>query len=728
MNPMRDPDPRGADPWLMTARGSPASFDEAQVRRALAVLVDPGATHELRGLPSGRLRAIRGDALDDAIRAVAELADDKGVYFTINPLSPAIAERHRERKGARNRDVLSRRMLYIDVDPVRPKGTNATEAEQAAARAVAEAVMAELGAAGWPRPVVVDSGSGWHLYYAVDLPNDPLSQQVVSKFLRALKARHDTAEAEVDPSVHNASRISRLPGTWNRKGAASTADRPYRLCRLVSVPQAIVALSIDELKAAAGIAADDGPGLPADAARINPWLMRADDRSDAYARSALEREVGKVATAASLRNNTLHLAAVSLGTLVGAGRLDEAEVRDKLARAAAAAGLGSDGDPGEVDRAIANGVEYGKQHPRADVGRAGRPASAAAPVDAGTGRRSYAFPLVVKGSAVRPKRVRWLWPDRVPYGFLTLFAGRTSVGKSFVTLDLAARLTTGADLPFSGGECPDPANVLIISEDSPEYVLTPRLIELEADLDRVNYMGWEAMGAWSMGDIDMLDDAYRDAGEPRLVVIDPPTNFLGQRDEHKNAEVRSVLMGLSTWAMRFDVAVLLITHCNKGIKKEIAALDRIIGSVAWASTSRVAHLLAPDPDDPSRCLFIPLKCNIGRVARGLAYRIRETDALAVVEWIEPVDATGDEALAGTVKPRRETAAEFLVARFRERLEWPSDELMRAAREAGISRSAMFEAKQALPLPPARRHVAENGDAAWYWWVPPDWPHLRNEPR
>lgn len=719
------------NPWIMTAHGSSAAYNAAEVRRALAILLDPTAVHEIRGLPSARLRLIRGNALDDAVKAVAELADDKGVYFTINPCDAnALAGRHTERRGARNRDILARRLLYIDVDPTRAKGVNATEAERSAAQAVAEAVMAELDAAGWPRPVVIDSGSGWHLHYAVDLPNDPLTQQIISKFIRALKSRHDTDAASVDPTVHNASRIARLPGTWNRKGPVSTPDRPYRLCRLVSVPQSIVAVGIEELKAAAGIA-DDGEaeGHPADPAiaSLNPWLMRADDRSDSYAKSAMEREVGKVATAADLRNNTLHIAAVSLGTLIGAGRLDESEVRDKLERAARAAGLGSDGDPEEIARAINNGLEFGKQHPRQDQGgKSEHKASSEAPVDNDTGKRSYAFPLVVKASAIKPKKVRWLWPDRVPFGFLTLFAGRTSVGKSFVTLDLAARLTTGSDLPFSGGECPDPGNVLIISEDSPEYVLTPRLIELEADLDRVNFMGWEAMGAWSMADLDMLDDAYRDSGEPRLVVVDPPTNFLGQRDEHKNAEVRGVLMGLSLWAMRHDVAVLLITHCNKGVKKEIAALDRIIGSVAWASTSRIAHLLAPDPDDPTRCLFIPLKCNIGKVARGLSYRIKETDTLAVVEWLEEVDATGDDALAGTIKPRRVVASEWLIERFRERREWRSDDLFDAAKESGVSRNAVFEAKQLLDLPSAKVITALGGQKTYVWWVPKDWPLLEAE--
>ena len=44
---------------------------------------------------------------------------------------------------------------------------------------------------------------------------------------------------------------------------------------------------------------------------------------------------------------------------------------------------------------------------------------------------------------VTPRAVRWLWPDRIPLGKLTLIAGEPGQGKSFLTMDLAARVTTG---------------------------------------------------------------------------------------------------------------------------------------------------------------------------------------------------------------------------------------------------------------------------------------------
>jgi hypothetical protein len=56
-------------------------------------------------------------------------------------------------------------------------------------------------------------------------------------------------------------------------------------------------------------------------------------------------------------------------------------------------------------------------------------------------------PIVVRASTIEPKTVEWLWPNRIPAGFISIFAGRTSVGKSFVTLDIVARVTTGGEWP-----------------------------------------------------------------------------------------------------------------------------------------------------------------------------------------------------------------------------------------------------------------------------------------
>jgi hypothetical protein len=53
---------------------------------------------------------------------------------------------------------------------------------------------------------------------------------------------------------------------------------------------------------------------------------------------------------------------------------------------------------------------------------------------------------------VKPERVEWLWAGRIPYGKLTIFDGDPDKGKSMITVDIAARVTTGRGFP-DGSPC-----------------------------------------------------------------------------------------------------------------------------------------------------------------------------------------------------------------------------------------------------------------------------------
>jgi hypothetical protein len=88
-----------------------------------------------------------------------------------------------------------------------------------------------------------------------------------------------------------------------------------------------------------------------------------------YALGALEREVAKVAAAPKgTRNDTLNIAAHSLGQLVGAGALERSAVEVSLAAAAESVGLGAR----ETAATIASGIDKGMLKPR-DLSGIGRP-------------------------------------------------------------------------------------------------------------------------------------------------------------------------------------------------------------------------------------------------------------------------------------------------------------------------------------------------------------------
>jgi len=214
---------------------------------ALSVLFKPGQLVEVRaitddGVASGYFNDPA--ALANAVSPLDTLPGVQGIYVTLNEVNPALLSRRANRIKMRlskkdattaDADIIRRRWLPVDVDPVRPSGVSSTESEHNAAMAKAERIAVYLSDLGWPAPVVADSGNGAHLLYRIDLPNDEASRELVKKCLEVLAAMFDGPESTIDTTVHNPSRIWKLYGTMCRKGD-NTSDRPHRRALVRSHP------------------------------------------------------------------------------------------------------------------------------------------------------------------------------------------------------------------------------------------------------------------------------------------------------------------------------------------------------------------------------------------------------------------------------------------------------------------------------------------------------------
>ena len=86
---------------------------------------------------------------------------------------------------------------------------------------------------------------------------------------------------------------------------------------------------------------------------------------------------------------------------------------------------------------------------------------------------------------VTPLPVDWLLPGMIALGETTIVAAKGGSSKTFLALDLAARVTTGAAMP-DGSPGGPPGNVIVVSaEDDPSTSLVWRLMSAGADLNRV---------------------------------------------------------------------------------------------------------------------------------------------------------------------------------------------------------------------------------------------------
>ena len=257
---------------------SPANqlVDADAVRAALAPHFKAGRVIEARALDAttaaDRYPKTHSGYFDDAAKmaaAIVGLRSARGIYFTINPVNPALLARAANRlrpmgKGdaaTADHDVVARQLIPIDIDPVRPAGISSTDAEHAAALELAERIVEDLGNEGWPVPAKIETGNGALLLYAVDLP--AADGGLVASVLAGISARYSDGVVKIDAGVHNAARLCRRPGSLNCKGD-STEDRPHRMSTLLSVPDVLEVVTADQLRAIAVV-----PEQPKPAAKTN---------------------------------------------------------------------------------------------------------------------------------------------------------------------------------------------------------------------------------------------------------------------------------------------------------------------------------------------------------------------------------------------------------------------------------------------------------------------------
>jgi hypothetical protein len=279
-------------------------------------------------------------------------------------------------------------------------------------------------------------------------------------------------------------------------------------------------------------------------------------------------------------------------------------------------------------------------------------------------------------SDVAPEKVEWVWPGRLAVGKLTMIAGEPGLGKSQLAISIAAAVTTGGRWPDCKELAPKGTVIILSAEDGLADTMRPRFDAAGGDASRVvviravQRMDTEGRQSFNLAaDLKLLEDEIARHGDVRLIYIDPVSSYLGKIDSHKNADVRSVLEPLAEMAERLRVAILAITHLSKGEGK---AINRLVGSIAFAAAARTVFAVVADPDDDAglRRLLLQVKNNIAPPQTGLAFRLVQLEVApdvigSAVDWdaTTPVCMTVDQALRGPAADgdgtAKDDAIEFL---------------------------------------------------------------------
>lgn len=331
---------------------------------------------------------------------------------------------------------------------------------------------------------------------------------------------------------------------------------------------------------------------------------------------------------------------------------------------------------------------------------------------------------------VHPRSVQWLWPRRIPVGKLTLLAGDPGLGKSFLTLDMASRVSTNADWPDGESALRLPGDTLILSaEDDPGDTIRPRLDAQEADTSRVHFIkgmkfanGVDALVRLDR-DLQAVGRAIKELERPRLVIIDPISAYMGDTDANSNAEVRRLLSGLASLAESARVAVVAVTHLTKGTQTK--TLYRAMGSLAFTAAARCVYAVAKDPHVEGRCVVLPVKSNLDVVKTGLAYTIER----GKLQWVDTNVATTIEEVDQPGEPIEAQSLE-------EAAQWLDGVLSNGP--VGADRMRELAARDGVPWITLRRAkkragvesvmVGGAGEQRWVWRCAEDRKSAPEEPQ
>ncbi len=332
-------------------------------------------------------------------------------------------------------------------------------------------------------------------------------------------------------------------------------------------------------------------------------------------------------------------------------------------------------------------------------------------------------PIIVCLCDVEARPVNWLWPNRIPFGKITLLAGYPGYGKSFATLDMAMRVSTGTAWP-DGPACPIGDVLIISAEDDPADTLRPRLDGMGADVTRIQILSMvqnpndagERM--FSLLDLLALESAIQQIPACKLIIIDPIGSFVGgETNTDKDNQVRSVLAPVAKLAEQYGVAVLIVAHRRKASGER--ADDSILGSVGFVGIARATMHLVRDRDDKERRLLLPGKNNLAPEGTGLAFKI--IGRPGIVQWEpEPVTVRADDFFSaqqdskpGPDPTARNEAGQWLVSLLADGKEVAVKDIKAGATAMGHAWATVKRAADGLPIVKRWGGPGEPG----YWRIP-----------
>ncbi len=309
------------------------------------------------------------------------------------------------------------------------------------------------------------------------------------------------------------------------------------------------------------------------------------------------------------------------------------------------------------------------------------------------------------GYRIDPSQIRrdWEWENWIPKGKVTMVAGETGIGKSWLACAfIAAHLGV---IPYPNQAYPkDPnqsGNVLLLETEQfrEEYIL--RLVKLGVDWQRVLFMRSTNEDIQDedyipnlVKDFDYIDHLIQKENIT-AVVVDSLSG--GHHVDENSNQMGKIMNNLSTLAKKHHTPVIVVHHTRKKGMYEVDSItqDRIRGHSSIIQFTRSVIVLEKT-NQPGVVRVKQIKNNLAKLQEPFGMQIMD-------DGIRFVQATPDTPIE-KISSKLEQAKAFLKAELATTGK-DRKELLEKAEKLGISRASLYRAKNELNI--------HSMDVKWY---------------
>ena len=266
-------------------------------------------------------------------------------------------------------------------------------------------------------------------------------------------------------------------------------------------------------------------------------------------------------------------------------------------------------------------------------------------------------------SAVKEKKIDWLWYPYIPYGKITIVQGDPGDGKTTLVLNIAALISKGLSMPFSEDKTPKGAVLYQSAEDGVSDTIKPRLIKAGADCCKIAFI--DAVSNDLSLDNPYLEKAINKT-KAKLLVLDPLQAYLGNnKDSHRANDMRPLMNSIAKVAERTGCAVIIVGHMNKssGTKN----LYRGLGSIDITASARSVLLVGRLTEEPDTRVLAHIKSNLAPEGKSIAFKINSGSS---IKWLNKSVNREDIMECGGSK--RDIAVEIILKMLKTGSKPPSE--------------------------------------------------------